>query len=228
MEQKKSNWLIGLLGILFFAGLIFFLVKTSSSVSRGPASGSATTPTPKPTQTLIPRDPRVEDLKSQLNNPNLSVDARDSIEEKLAMAESMATQQAAGAQKPHAEKVAPTLPPSAAVRSSNPFDVPEGIFEGSQGMINPTTAQITNVWQGVWDGRVWQVFAGAPADNTNQGLLLVYVENPEKMNRTLQTIKSPPQYDLLTIISVSEGEITLKSANGSQIYFSLNTMKFHE
>lgn len=228
MEQKKSNWIIGLLGIAFFAGLIIFLVITSTPASSVPSSASANTPTPKPTATRIPRDPRVEDLKSQLNNPNLSVDARDSVEEKLAMAERMATQQAAGAQKPHGNKVAPTLPSSAALRSSNPLDVPTGIFEGSQGMINPATAQIVNVWQGVWDGRVWQVFAGAPADNSNQGLVLVFVEDPQKMNRTMQIVKSPPQYDILTIVSVLEGEITLKSANGAQIYFNLANMKFHQ
>lgn len=174
-------------------------------------------------------DPLVQSLTKDLDDPRLSDIARSGVEEKIEIASRMATEQAAGASQPQTTKVAPTLEPGGA-GFLNLHEYKEGIFDGSEGMIRPSTAQIVNGWQGMYEGHLNQVFAGASAEQSETGILIVFVEDPTTMSRDMKMVSAPGETGKLTIIAVDKenGKITLETLDGKTLYFNFDTSTFQE
>jgi hypothetical protein len=208
-------------GLIVVLGITLFFSLRGSSAAREAALLAQQQPTA--TSSLI--FPEVNQLLGDLNNQVLSGEARDSLEEKLRMAERMASEQAAGASLEKKEKNPPPLPQAPAL-IANPLTIPDQIFEGSQGMIRPSTAEILNCWQGARGGRVLQVFAGASADHPEQGLLIVFIEDPQQAKMTTIAVDSPAKNGALRILEVKENIMTLQAGDGSQVPFNLETLQF--
>lgn len=212
-------------GILILIGLIelIALLLVWEMPSKLIARTGMTTSTPAPTSP----DPKIQALQVELNRPQLSDFARESLQEKIKMAELQATEQAVGAGQPRNEKVAPPLAPASS-EMLLAQQVPEGIFEGSEGMVSPSVAQISNVWQGTYQGYMWQVFAGSPADRSDLGILMIYIENPVEQKRSLEVVQAPGNPGKLRIMEVKDAVITLQTIDGIQLFFNMETKKFQE
>jgi hypothetical protein len=218
----KYRILISLFILLILVEAVILAANWRSLMGWGIAVSGMSTPTAIPTSS----DPQIRALEESLKDNSLSREAREGIVEKLSMAKRMATQQAAGAALERNKKKAPPLPTAPAVQLINPLTMPDQIFEGSQGMISPSTAQISNCWQGVRNGKSWEIYAGALAENAEQGVLIVVADDPEKPNRTMKFVNAPGKSGLLRILSADETVMTLQAANGNKLRFSLKTMKF--
>ncbi len=70
------------------------------------------------------------------------------------------------------------------------------------------------------------MFAGALADDAAQGLVIIFRENPEKMNRTLLEIQAPGKTGSLSILSVKDHLMVLQTGSGSQLTLNLDTLSF--
>ena len=241
MNKKKTRFFIGLAGLVAILGVAaLVLVFRLTSAQGEKAEEQIATPTPMAVAqealqpTLEPNlvepqvvDPAIQSLRDELLNPDLSAEARKSVEEKLEMAERMALEQASGASQERIEKAAPDFP-SELPEVFKVLEFEEGIFEGSEGMIRPSVAQIINVWQGMVKGHLWQVFAGSPADRSDLGALYIFIENPAEMKRTMETVIAPGATGRLRILAVEEGVMTLETLDGKQLFFDLETRQFHE
>jgi hypothetical protein len=192
-------------------------------------SGEAT---PTPTvgvdlATKVASDPQVRSLEKVLEDQRLSKEARKSVELKIEMAKRMAAQQAAGAILQKGIKQAPPLPTRQALIAT-PVNVPDQIFEGSQGMIRPSTAEISNCWQGLRNGKIWEIYAGTLTLNPNEGALIIFSSDAKTAARTMRIAKGPANSGALRILSVEGGIVILQPANGSTLKFSMQTMAFEE
>lgn len=223
IKQLKKHRL--LFGLLFLAGLIEMIALgiVLGSPAKLAAKAVQATSTPAPTSL----DPGIQALQAELNRSTLSNFAREGVEEKISMAQRLATAQAIGASQPRDEKIAPTLAP-APVELLLAQLPQEGIFEGSEGIISPSVAQITNVWQGTFHGYVWQVFAGSPADRSDLGILMIFQEDPVMGKRTFEVIQAPGTPGKLRIVEVQDNLITLQTIDDNPLVFDLETKKFQE
>ena len=215
--NQKPHWIYGVITIVVLVGLTLAVM-----VMAGAAVGKQA----EPVATPVPADPEVEQLRKALENDNLSEPARRSLQEKLTMAEQMAAEQAAGAQLPRREKVAPPAPASAIENLAAPIQ--EGIFEGSQGLVRPSTADIRNVWQGERKGILVQVFAGSLPGEPARGILLVVQVGPEDMGRQTEWIQAPDGAGALRIVEAHEASLTLAGQDGSLLTFNLETFSFQD
>ncbi len=215
--NQKPHWIYGGIMIVVLVGLAVGVLALSSA-----AAGKQAEQVPTP----VPADSQVEQLRRALESDTLSEPARRSLQEKLAMAERMAAEQAAGAQLPRREKVAPPAPASAMANQAVPIQ--EGIFEGSQGLVRPSTADIRNVWQGEREGRLVQVFAGALPGEPARGILLVVQVDSGDMGRKTEWIQAPDGAGALRIVEAHEASLTLAAQDGSLLTFYLDTLSFQD
>jgi hypothetical protein len=169
--------------------------------------------------------PPTDRMQQQLLNPQLDAASRESLMGKIEMAERVEQEQRAGETAP-APKVASevSLQPEA---KSLP-EIESGIFPGSEGMIRPSQAQINNYWQGSVDGQSVMVFAGAAADNPNQGLVVVVTASldPNVSDIYFVTVLAPGETGTLRVVDESDGLITLETPNGTKLMFNLSEKTF--
>lgn len=215
--NQKPHWIYSGITIVALVSLTVS-VMVMAGAAAGKQAGQVATP--------VPADSEVEQIRRALESDNLSEPGRRSLEEKLAMAERMAAEQAAGAQLPRREKVAPPVPASAIENQAAPIQ--EGIFEGSQGLVRPPTADIRNVWQGERNGILVQVFAGSLPGEPARGILLVIQANPENMGRQTEWIQAPGGAGALRIVEARESLLILAGQDGSLLAFNLDTLSFQD
>lgn len=215
--NPKLRWIFSSIAIVALVSLAVIMLAGSNSAA-GKQSEQAPTP--------IPADLQVEQMRAALQSEELSEAARRSLQEKLAMAEQMAAEQAAGAQLPRRDKVAPPLP--AAALENQPAPVQEGIFEGSQGLIRPSSADIRNVWQGERDGVLLQVFAGSLPDDPAQGIVVVVQASQEDPVRTTKWIRAPVETGALQIIEARDSLLIMTGEDGTLLTFNLVTLSFQD
>lgn len=211
-KQTLQSWIVGifaLAALAVFIGLAWNTFESASAETR-PQQGV--------------EDEQVAKLREQLQSDTLSAEGRRSLEEKLVMAERMATQRAVGAQS-GGSKDAPPLPLSAPAAATE-APLVEGIFPGSQGLIKPSQADVLNVWQGERDGVLYQVFAGSTATEPRQGALIVAQENPDKPVREQQGYLAPTGITSLRILSVEGMRVLLETDLGGSLTFDLETRSF--
>ncbi len=215
--NPKLRWIFGGITIVALVLLaVMFMASANAAAGKQPEQA----PTP------IPANLQVEQMRTALQGEGLSEAARRSLQEKLAMAERMAAEQAVGAQLPRRDKVAPPLP--AAALESWPAPVQEGIFEGSQGLIRPSSADIRNVWQGERNGVLLQVFAGSLPDDPAQGIVVVVQASPEEMGRKTEWIRPPVETGALQIIEARESLLIMTGQDGTSLTFNLDTLSFQD
>ncbi len=216
MKIKRSTKILLLISVLSLLVVGGLLLSRSSAVQAV---------LPKPTAVVGGENQEMLHLQSVLQNDSLSPEVRGSVEEKLAMAERMAVEQAQG-QVTHGPKVLTPLPtqPAALITTVHPIE--EGIFEGSAGLIRPSMLNVVNGWQGLWNGSVIQVFAGASPLNSNQGIFLWVAMNQDGSGRKMKMLNAPDQSGALRIKSVENGFVSLDSEGGDPLVFDLNTQSF--
>lgn len=218
MKHHISPWLPALMAV--FA----LLVIVTLVFARGGTAGKNQPSDGSPGFDEI----QIQKISEQLKNEQLSPEARSSLQEKLEIASRMATQQALSRPDPSAgalPKVPPPLPAEALANGSP--DVIEGIFSGSQGLVRPSQATVTNMWQGERDGKLYQVFAGAGFDDPTQGLLIVSVQQPDKPYGARAEYLAPARSGALRILEVTGMQIAVVTENGANLTFDLALKQFH-
>lgn len=177
------------------------------------------------TQMSVTVSPAQEDLQSKLMNPSLDQKSREMLMEKIELEKRIDLNQKFGAENP-----APKTPPnqiSAAVLPAL-LQVETGIFEGSEGMIRPERAAITNYWQGVLNGKVYIAFAGSKPDDDKQGMIVLVTtsQDPAVSDITFEDYYAPANGGKLRVIEAKDGILVLQRASGALLKFDLNTKTF--
>ncbi len=167
----------------------------------------------------------IDRLRAALAFPNLSDQARQSLAEKLAIAERVET--GSSRQVPLASKEFPvhtqlqsdalTLPP-----------LPEEIVEGSEGLLHPSEAAVTNLWRGMLQNISLQALAGAQPQSPEQGLLILFESSPDDMQLHATTYLAPNGVGALRVLARQDNRLVLQPENGQTLYFDLLTRQFSQ
>ncbi len=164
-------------------------------------------------------------LEAALQSPALDEQVQASLKEKAEMAARMAADQAAGSKKA-APKQPGVLPDFSAELSKAAETPPTGIFEGGEAIIHGYEAAISNHWQGLPDGLLVQVFAGALADDPQQGVLYVAAWTQENNAPQISCYLTPSRDGAARILSAENDLLTVQAAGGSTWTFDWRTGVF--
>lgn len=192
-SRKRSTILI--IATLIITSLIFTYLAWASSLQSNP-----------PTD---PEEREISELREALADRNLSDQMRHSLEEKLEIAQRVATQRVMGRPASKDPDKIPTLVP---VTQSRP---PTGIIDKIQGLFYSREVKIINIWQDFINGELVQVAAGALTNDSSQGIVIV---------RNLTThigdkfYEIPNQTGTVHVAEVLGDQLTLKTSTG-EIYF---------
>lgn len=216
MKPQIQIWIIASLALAGLAG-IFSLVR-GTSTSQPAALLAQSTPSAE--------DQHIQQLREILSKNNLSEEGRSSVQEKLEMAERLADQQAAGKAARSASQNAKDPGSAASFWQAPEQPLTEGIFEGSQGLVRPSAADIANVWQGQMSGAVYQIFAGSTVDDSPRGLVIVVKLDPDKPAGERQTYIDPDGSARLRILEVQGNRLLLENDQSIQSYFNMESRTF--
>jgi len=210
---KLLRWfVIGIVVFVFVGGLFLVLLMQAN-----PTSGRSY-PTPSISYIASVED-EIKTYREMLND-NLDEQTRRSIEEKLAMAERVATEQAKGQ---------PAL--------KNPNQTPElipvkdptfqtGIFEGQAGEFKPSQAKIQNRWQGIVNGDYVIVFAGSLGNDSEQGIVYVQRISSDKRSTTWTSYPTPEKLGPVRIVQAETFRLVLDTDGGNTLYFDVPAQRY--
>ena len=218
MKRKNPHQFVGLaaavIGLLALLAILALNLSAAQSMPQ-PQAGPADT------------DPQVLKLKSQLKRDDLSPETRAMLDEKRIMAERMALERIDPDPRPVEERGPKVAPPLAEPLLAAPVEpLWEGIFEGSEGMVRPSVAQIQNGWQGSRGGSVFQVFVGATAQEPARGVLLGAQIANDQPAAARDTYLAPDGAASLRILEVDENGLLLETDTENRLYFDLATRQF--
>jgi hypothetical protein len=204
----KRKWLI--ISTIFVI-LALLLWRTNHAQSQNPQI----TPIPY-------SQDEVQHLESMLSQEGLDTAARASLEEKLAIARGMTSDQSLEINDPAIQAAAslPTPLPG----GDPPFR--SGIFDGDEGLFRPEIAIITNYWQGRLEDGYVQVFAGADGGDLQQALLIVLRISKDRMTVGTDFYEAPANHGSLHIVSEQDLRIVLLSKDGTSFVFDLTKGAF--
>lgn len=151
---------------------------------------------------------------------NLDEQMRKSIEEKLAIAERVATQFAKGQQI----QDWPEKTPQFIQVTDGPAIT--GIFEGQGQEIRPSVAVINNGWAGFVQDLYILVFAGSLVDDPTQGVLYVLKISDDRTRSEWSRYLTPSKNGSLRIVREENSRLLLSSDLGSPYYFDIPGMQF--
>jgi len=101
---------------------------------------------------------------------------------------------------------------------------PVGII--SDGEYPDSNVVIKNRWQGPFDNGVVQIFAGATADDSSQGLVIVHWRDKDWRFVRAQRFLAPVKVGSLEIVAADNGVFTLRSSSGMTLTFDLRKLSF--
>ena len=208
--KQGKFWRWSAISLVVLAG-VFFLVQLTQA---NPAS-EYTYPAPS-IDYISPLEDEINTYREMLNDDRpLDEQMRQSLEEKLAMAERRATQMAPG-QPPRNPDQTPVLIP---VVTDPPF--PTGIFEGGAGAFRPSQARIQNRWQGIVNGDYAVVFAGALANDPEQGIVYIQWMSFDRRSTTWGYYPTPEKSGSVRIVQAEGARLILTSDDGKTFYFDV-------
>jgi hypothetical protein len=216
MTMKKwMIWsLVGLVVVMICAGIVIRFVNADGIAPKGSAQIAVTATKGNP--------PTIADMQKQLLDPKLDPQSRQSLMDKIEVAQREEQNQSAGAANP-----APKDQPGVAALNSAPvlLQVESKISDGSQGMVKPSLADIVNNWHGMLSERIVTALAGSKPDDITQGLLVVFSisADPQVNDAQIDVYPAKTGSGPLKVISEENGVITLTGSNGYTVKFDLNT-----
>jgi len=209
--KKFSGISLVILALLFLAVTLFWL-----SGRAGRAFGADFQPT------LSPDLAQIATLQAALDSGQGDSLVRRSLEEKLEMAVRIATQKAQALQ---------VTPEVEIQQVMTPYPTPlfeTVLFEGSEGLIQPSVADVQNGWQGVIDGTRLQMFAGADAADARQGVLILITFDAITGGRSMAVLPALQPQGWLRIVSVEDGIFEPVSQVGATLYFDFRTLEYSD
>jgi hypothetical protein len=165
----------------------------------------------------------VERLRQQLQSSDLDEILRQSLEEKLMMAERQAEEQAAGLANP-ASKDKNQLASAPQVTDPEPLS---GLFEGGDGYFHPWQMTVVNHWIGNLKGEHTVIYAGSLGEDPLQGVLVVLTVQGDTGETRQVSYLTPEKLGALRIVEVKEDTVVLTTTDGVQMLFDLINRKFN-
>lgn len=173
---------------------------------------------PIPTNLADVRLNEIQLLQEELQG-NLDSKTRASLQEKLEILYSEATQQWNGIQQLTASPQNTTFVPPT-------YDVVEqrtiGIIEQPSVPFPSTEFKILNAWQDKINGNYTTVFSGRLMSDIDQGIVIVIVDTPPK----LRQYYTPTRHGAVRILEENGTILTLESTDNTLYYFNASTERF--
>jgi len=208
-KKKSAIWLLTL--ILLAVGTAVILTNPLAVFGQSPL------PTPDWEEQAF------NELLQALANPALDSDMRTSLEGKLSAL------QAGQQSELQAQAIQPPKP--ADICAARPqVDITEearltGIIPEGPVPFRASDVSITNQWQEQYAGYWVHAYAGAPADNPAQGMLIIEFQGSPSLGGRFPT---PNADGALTIRAATPTRLTLESAGGTLYYFDIPALQFAE
>lgn len=161
-----------------------------------------------------------QSLFDSLQNASLSAEARRSLEEKYALSERPAVQVAP------ASKERPVFLQSTAGLPL--VDTSEGIVEGSEGLVRPSQASVSNMWSGMVENAYVQVLAGVYPDAPDQGILIVIALEEGNVFPDRLVVDGPSGAGGLRILERQGDALIIAAADGQTLRFHLKARTLTE
>jgi hypothetical protein len=192
-----------------------------------PVPGASALPQTEPEAALIPSSGSLADqLQAALNRGAVNAADQAALEEKLRLTRQATGRQNRLAVKPGAKS--PSRPLLPLLQGEANLTVLDQIIDGSEGAIHTWEADIRNVWQGTRNGVIYQVLAGASADDPTQGLVIVIEAQPKLELRREQFYLTGEPTGALRIQQAQEARLLLTTADGGTLYFDLAARTFEK
>jgi len=208
-------WLLSLVALVLVAGPVFFRWDIVSGQSGPGTSGNSDAD-----QDFI------QGLRLALSGSRLNDTDRQALQKKLEYSERLTAQRA---RKPEAHGPKGALVPPVSMPQQpmmTTADPGERIIQGSEGMVHSWEANINNLWEGSYNGIYYQVLAGSSPDDLAQGLVIM-IEYPSDQGRPFQhTYLTPSHSGTLRILERQGSRLQCAAANGSTLFFDLETQTF--
>ncbi len=217
--MRKAFLMIGIILLLAFAGMVFLSRWIQGTPADQTAKSFATATAVAP----IREAGNIQQMKESLFDPALDVSMRENLTEKIELAQK-AQQAAMESAASPALKEAPALPRFSMSSLMGDWQSASGIYEGSDGLVRPEDAAISNYWQGVVAGKGMAVLAGADASDPSQSVLVVLTTELPDGTSTYQRILLPEKAGKIRIIRADFPRLTLQSAEGRQWIFNVETL----
>ena len=165
--------------------------------------------------------------EQRIMDPAVDLPAREMLIEKIDLQKRADANRQAGELNP-ANKVVPSFL-AAGGAAAEPLQVETGIFEGSDGMVRPSQANITNYWRGIQDGKIVIVFAGSAAGKDQEGMIVVITSSvdPSISDVAFEYFPAPAGIGRLRILGEKDGELSLKDTSGKLLQFQPAGRKYH-
>ena len=211
--NRYRQWLVAAVTILIFLGSLFLI----QSLHIKPSSGE---PYPPPGNSFITSlEDEINHYRQVLAENNIDEQTRRSIEEKLAIAERIATR----VSHPFAT-VDPRETPQLIPVEDSPF--PTGIFEGGGDTFRPNMAVMLNRWHGIVNGVPTIVFAGYPTDDPEQGVVFIMRMSGERKSVSWSNYPTPVRSGPVRILSAEGYRLILSTEAGDILYFDVPGDRF--
>ncbi|MCJ7625041.1 MAG: hypothetical protein MUO76_16195 [Anaerolineaceae bacterium] len=217
--MSKQVWIrvfLLIVGLSILAAFVSLLIPKGAIAIR---PGDIT-----PSSTGFPSidDETVVYYQTVLAGEDLDEGMRRSLEEKLRMAQWIATQRANSM----------IINPDQAVDSvaeprfvSDPV-FQEGIFDGDEGIFRPEQAVIQNYWQGELENSYLQVFAGALGSDADQGIVYILETTSDRLQTDFELYLAPQKSGSLQIIGESDFKLILLCEDQTEIIFDILKREF--
>jgi len=175
------------------------------------------------------KSPQVTELNAQINeyekmlkDNSLTDEARNSLQEKLTMAQhqlELYTQLSAdiGGEPDAKQAEIPIL-------DDPNFET--GIFEGDGGMFRPEVAVIQNYYQTQYGDQYIQAYAGAVGTDKSQGIVILAVTSIDKMETTFEQFLTPVNEGYVRIENVDNHIIFLITESQNHLSFRIREKVF--
>jgi len=215
--RRWIPWVLVL--VLVVVGGLFLARWVIAQVEAGSLAGNPVAGKPTPTA-----PPGAIISEQRLFDPNLDLQSRESLNEKLEIEALKATQKAAGEANPAPKDKLPPAPTVVNQAVANP-PAPSGIYNGSEGMVKPEQAQINNYWQGAFNGKALMVMAGSEPVDTSKGLVIVVSSDGFSVTG-FEIVLAPQGVGSLKVVEATGAILTLEDQSGNRLTFDLASQAF--
>jgi hypothetical protein len=109
---------------------------------------------------------------------------------------------------------------------STPVVGPTGIYDNQyvKAYLGKYGFDVENMWFGYVNGHHTNVYAGAPHEDPNQGMLRVYLDLPEGLFK--QDYPAPLAAGAVRVVAEQNNRLTLISTDGTTFYFDVPGLQF--
>ena len=104
--------------------------------------------------------------------------------------------------------------------------VQTGIFEGDEGLFRSNEAVIQNYWQGLIEGAIIQVFAGAASTDAMQGVVIIVTISSDRKSSAYVKYDTPMHIGSVRIVSEDQYILTLSTEDHVELQFDIKAKRF--